>query len=71
MQEYNIEFTYFRNELKLRRKTLSNSTKIEKVTPTESQTHVTIRIAKKKRWEFVQDGDIIHFMFNVTAPKKK
>eukprot|EP00942_MAST-04A_sp_MAST-4A-sp1_P000435 g435.t1 len=59
MQEYNIEFTYFRNELKLRRKTLSNSTKIEKVTPTESQTHVTIRIAKKKRWEFVQDGDII------------
>ena len=46
MQEYNIEFTYFRNELKLRRKTLSNSTKIEKVTPTESQTHVTIRIAK-------------------------
>ena len=58
MQEYNIEFTYFRNELKLRRKTLSNSTKIEKVTPTESQTHVTIRIAKKEamgictRWRY-------------------
>ena len=59
MQEHDIAFTFFRNEVKLIRKKLNKNTNLNNVTTTETQHNVTIRISEKKQWEFIQNGKIV------------